>query len=347
VKRITLTRAQRAELFFETANRRGLSPVVAEKDYWVCAALTALFSAPQPIELIFKGGTSLSKCYSLIERFSEDVDLAFDRAGLGFIDERDPEGSGLSNNKRRALIEELSEAAVDYVAGAFRDDTVGRLTALLPDEPWSLTVASDDSQTLLFAYPPSFEQETYGTADYIHPVVRLELGARSDQTPSELLMATAFATEEFGPELSHLDTIQVPSLAAGRTFWEKATLLHAENYRDQPFFPARSRSRHLYDLVQLTESDHGQAAMADMALRDRVVQHKTLFFASAQARYDLFAPPSIQLLPKDREALARLRSDYVDMAVMFFGDPPPFESLVDKLQKLEERLNTALHPSAS
>lgn len=340
MKRITLTAAERRDLFVECAARRGLSPVVVEKDYWVCVALCALFGEPQPIELVFKGGTSLSKCYGLIERFSEDVDLAFDRAGLGFVHDRDPEAPGLSKKRSKTLIDELAAAAETYISGAFREATIERLAKLLPDEPWSLRVDVDDTQTLLFAYPISLEQSAYGDVDYVKPVVRLELGARSDQTPSEPLQATSMATEELGIELSQLAPIKVPTLAAARTFWEKASLLHAENHREQPFEPARQRSRHLYDLMQLARSEHSELAIADHELRERVVQHKSLYFASASARYDLFKPPSICLLPLDSDALRRLRSDYAQMEVMFFGDRPKFDDLLEDLRALEARLNS-------
>jgi hypothetical protein len=339
VTRITLTASERSELFVEAAARRGLSPVVVEKDYWVCVALCALFGEPQPVELVFKGGTSLSKCYGLIDRFSEDVDLAFDRAGLGFHGETDPEAQGLSNKRRKTLVEELSAATAAYVSGPFRDATVERLKALLPNEAWSLDVDGDDAQTLLFAYPPSLDASLYSATDYVRPAVRLELGARSDPTPSELREVASIATEEFGYELSHLAPIAVPTLSATRTFWEKASLLHADNHREQPFKPARARSRHLYDLVQLMRSVHGDEAIDDVALRDRVAQHKSLFFASASARYDLFTPPTIRLLPQDEDALARLRSDYADMRDMFFGEQPAFAHLVGELKRLEARLN--------
>lgn len=335
------TATERRELFLEAAARRGLSPVVVEKDYWVCLALTALFNEPQPVDLIFKGGTSLSKCYGLIERFSEDVDLAFDRAGLGFTGDQDPEADGLRSNQRKRLIQKLSDTTVGYVGGAFRDATIERLGRLLPNETWSLEVDDDDKQTLLFAYPISLDRSVYSAADYVRPAVRLELGARSDQTPCEFRSVSAITTEEFGADLSGLPSVDVPTLSAERTFWEKASLLHAENYREHPFKPARARSRHLYDLVQLARAPEGQRAISDVGLRDRVVAHKSLFFASASARYDLFQPPTIRLLPEDAEALVRLKSDHNDMRDMFFGEQPDFDELVQELASLEQQLNDA------
>lgn len=258
---------------------------------------------------------------------------------MGFTEDHDPEADGLSGRERKRLIEKLSDKTALHAGGAFRDETIVRLSRLLPDEQWSLVVDDDDKQTLLFAYPISFDSSVYSAADYVRPTVRLELGARSDQTPCELRAVTAIATEEFGDDLSDLPPIEVPTLSAERTFWEKASLLHAENHRDHPFKPARARSRHLYDLVQLARAPEGQRAISDVGLRDRVAEHKTLFFASASARYDLFKPPTIRLLPEDPEALARLKSDHDDMRDMFFGEQPDFDELVRELASLERRLN--------
>lgn len=335
---LTLTKSERAELFSEVAARRGVAPVIVEKDYWVCVALTALFGEPQPIGLIFKGGTSLSKGFGLIDRFSEDVDLAFDREGLGFVGARDPEADGLSNNKRRALIAELTETAVAYIQGDFLAETTRRLQAILPDEPWSLEPDPDDPQTLLFVYPPSLDQTAYGDAAYIRPAVRLELGARSDHSPAVVRTVTSIATEELA-DAADLAPIDVPMLAAERTFWEKVTLLHAEAMRERPRANARAMSRHLYDVMRLAGSEYGAKAIDDDALLERVVAHKSLYFQSPQSRYDLCVRGSLRLLSLEPDALKRLERDYRDMQVMFLAEPPPFAELIDGLRKLEAKLN--------
>lgn len=338
MRALTLSKSDRAALFTETAARRALLPVVVEKDYWVCVVLGVLFDAPQPVDLIFKGGTSLSKGYGLIDRFSEDVDLAFDRVGLGFVGERDPEAAGLSAKKQKALIKALGEAAVAYIQGDFLAATRERLAAVLPSGDWTLEPDPDDHQTLLFAYPASLDQTLYASTVYVRPVVRLEFGARSDHAPATMRTITSFATEELG-DLAELDPINVPMLAAERTFWEKASLLHAEAHREQPREDARAMSRHLYDLVRLSDSEFGVHAMVDDLLFARVVAHKTLYFASAQARYDLCVRGSLRLLPVDRERRRQLEADYIAMQPMFFADPPSFGELVEKLTALEERIN--------
>lgn len=338
MKKLTLTKAARAELFNETAARRAVTSVIVEKDYWVCVALGGLFSETQPVDLLFKGGTSLSKGYGLVERFSEDVDLAFDRAGLGFTGARDPEAAGLSNTRRKALIEALTDSATTYIQGDFLEETRRRLAAVLPAEDWSLTVDQSDAQTLLFAYPVSLESDLYASADYIRPVVRLEFGARSDPDPTSMRTVTAFVTEEFGDK-SDLEPIDVPMLTAERTFWEKATLLHAEAHRETPRADAAAMSRHLYDLAKLAESEFGERAIDDDALFDRVVAHKSLYFASANARYDLCVRGTLRLLPVETAALKRLERDYSSMEVMFLGDRPRFKALIETLNALEARLN--------
>lgn len=288
--------------------------------------------------MIFKGGTSLSKGFGLIDRFSEDVDLAFDREGLGFVGGRDPEANGLSNKKRKALIEELTATAIAYIQGDFLAETTSRLQALLTHEPWSLEPDPNDRQTLLFAYPPSLDSIAYGDTAYIPPSVRLELGARSDHSPAVVRSVTSMATEEFS-DAADLAPVDVPMLAAERTFWEKVTLLHAEAWRERSRADARAMSRHLYDVKRLAESDYGDKAINDDALLERVVAHKLLYFSSPQSRYDLCVRGSLRLLPLEPEALKRLELDYRDMQVMFLAEPPPFGELIGGLRKLEATLN--------
>jgi len=338
VRALTLNKSDRAAIFIETAARRAIAPVVVEKDYWVCVVLKALFDEPQPIDLIFKGGTSLSKGYGLIDRFSEDVDLAFDRAGLGFVGKRDPEAEELSGKTQKALIKELQAAAVAYIQGDFLIATRKRLAAILPSDDWTLEPDPDDDQTLLFVYPASLDQPLYASATYVRPAVRLEFGARSDHSPTSVRTVSSFATEEFS-ELAELDPIDVPMLAAERTFWEKASLLHAEACREQPRENARAMSRHLYDLVKLADSEFGVQAIGDDLLFARVVAHKKLYFASAQSRYDLCVRGTLRLLPIDEDHRRRLEADYVAMQPMFLSDPPPFSEIVERLAVVETEIN--------
>lgn len=138
---------ERAELFSETAARRGVAALIVEKDFWVCWTLKRLFALQRAAGIIFKGGTSLSKAYGLIERFSEDIDISIDRAALGFAGERDPAREGLSATKRRALLDDLHRAASAYVADAPLPRLTGSFGVALGDQSWSLSVDRADPQT--------------------------------------------------------------------------------------------------------------------------------------------------------------------------------------------------------
>ena len=164
-----------------------------------------------------------------------------------------------------------------------------------------------DQQTLLFRYPTSKAAST-SSADYIHPFVRLELGARSDHWPSEEASVSPYAAESF-PNVFTEPTCRVHVLSAERTFWEKATLIHAwyhtpgeKKFRDR-------QSRHYYDLVRLFEHGIGKAAVQNTELLLKVAQHKSVFFASASAKYDEAKPGSLRLVPPQAR-IAELEQDY-------------------------------------
>ena len=232
----------------ETAARRGLLPVMVEKDFWVSWTLAALFAHPEfGGQLVFKGGTSLSKVFGVIDRFSEDIDLSVSPAFLG-ISEEWVEGAG-SRKRTEARMSELESACI----GRVRD--------------------------------------------------------------------------RFVPELE-------------RTFWEKATILHAEHHRD-PAQPLRDRfSRHYSDMASLARHPVKDRALARDDLRRRVANWKSRFFAASWARYDLATPGSFHLVPPGFR-LAELEKDYHAMQDMFLSPPPPFQSLMETVSALERQLNAS------
>uniref|UniRef100_B0T9L0 Nucleotidyl transferase AbiEii/AbiGii toxin family protein n=1 Tax=Caulobacter sp. (strain K31) TaxID=366602 RepID=B0T9L0_CAUSK len=336
---LSLTTEERLELFTEAAARRGLHPMLIEKDYWVVWLLGLLFDPARSTgSMIFKGGTSLSKAYDLIQRFSEDIDLAFDKAQFGFKGDKDPEG--VSKKKAAELIDDLATAVAKHVGGSFREDLAATITTRLGAGGWALEVDDQDPSTLLFVYPQVLGGTLYSQASYVKAAVRLEIGARSDPWPAETRPVLSYAAEEFPALLGETPAL-VNVLSPERTFWEKATILHAEAHRDG--LGAERASRHYYDLVQIARSPHGETALADTGLRERVVAHKSLFFRSGWARYDLAKPPTFVLVPSP-ERLKALAADYRSMNSMFFEDPPSFENLVTELLALQEKINAA--PSA-
>lgn len=329
---------ERADLFLQSAAilRPERSPAIIEKDFWVCWSLHRIYDVlrlrPQ---LIFKGGTSLSKAYAVIARFSEDVDLSLSRRDLGFADDRDPEESGISGNERRRRIGALVEACKKVIRDLFVPELREDFMSVIGTTGWSVELDAVDPQTVIFSYPHSRLSE--GLPRAIRPVVRLEMGARSDDWPAQERTIRPYAAEAY-PDVFEAPSCQVHALDARRTFWEKVTLLHAEYHRPANKPAPKDLSRHFYDVHQLALHDVGEEALEDLDLLKRVVAHKQLFFSSAWAHYETAVPGGIHLVPTE-ERMNSLRADYGRMREMIFGDAPAWEQIVAGLRELETRIN--------
>jgi len=329
---------QRAQLF-ETAGARHephMDAAIIEKDFWVCWSLRRIFDVLQfRPHLIFKGGTSLSKVYRAIERFSEDVDLSLSRRDLGFADDRDPEQAGISKKEALRRLDALVAGCQSVVREKLVPELRRDFTAVLGTSGWSVDLDPADPQTVVFTYPST---EVSGVRSYVRPVIRLEMGARSDDWPAADAELTPYAAETF-PDLFTVRSCWVRTLAAERTFWEKATLLHAECHRP-PDKPSRERlARHYYDLFRLAQQPIAEQALGHRDLLERVIAHKSFFFAQVWAHYDTARPGTFRLLPA-ADRLEALRRDYRDMDTMIFGEAPEWDDIVRGLKELEKRINT-------
>jgi len=332
----------REAMFQETAARMGIgSAVIAEKDFWVCWTLKHLFENPDIPALLFKGGTSLSKAFGLIERFSEDIDLSLRREDLGFADKNDPlQITG--KNARKRKIDELSIACKDAVRTSVLPVLRTAFEAILGDAQWALDLSENDpaQSDIRFEYPSSLAAEEYGLLDYIRPAVRLEIGARADHQPAVSVSVRSYASEFF-PDIFTNPEAEVFALQPERTFWEKATIFHAENNRPprEGTPPAWTRlSRHAYDLVMMERHGVAERAIADVELLAAVVRHKEAFFHSGWAEYEKAAPGTFRLTPVP-QIEASLRQDYEKMSPMFFGDIPTFDELINSMRKIDGRIN--------
>lgn len=303
-----------------------------------------LFGLPEDAaaSLVFKGGTSLSKAYGIIRRFSEDIDLSFDRADLGYTGDRDPEQEGLSRKKAGQLIDDLVADVEGHIADkllpALRAAIVQQLGEPKNDE-WLLSIDADDPQTVNFHYPPALPAGEYQGMAYIRPRVKLEFGARGDPWPAEEKVIRPYAAEDFPDFFEDPDT-KVTVLSARRTFWEKATALHAEAHRPANSATPQYFSRHYYDLAMLLESDDGKAAATDLDLLATVAKHKATFFRSGWASYDTARPGTLRLMPSEVR-IKDLRTDYRAMAPMMFDErPPTFDDILAKIETLQETINS-------
>jgi len=332
----------RRRILCEEAGRiLGLDAPSVEKDFWVCWVLRELFTLPESgPHLTFKGGTSLSKGWQLIERFSEDIDVVVDRDFLGFGGEKSPE-SAPNNKQRIQRLEALRAACQRHIREVMAPALTARCEQTLPK---SLLVGIEndaddpDGQTLLFAYP-----RVLGGDGYIRPVVRIELGARSDADPSTNPSIQPYLAEALPGEFGE-SVFSVRTLAPERTFWEKASLLHEETYRAGDKGPATRMARHYYDLWCLIRSGVADRALSDTTLFQRVIAHRQTFFRRSKAAQDSLRPGWLRLVPSG-DKHAAWRNDYQAMReAMFFGDTPEFDEILRVVGEFEQRFNAREEP---
>jgi predicted nucleotidyltransferase component of viral defense system len=261
----------RRDIFSEAAARLGIRPTIIEKDFWVCVTLKMLFQKSRfGKSVVFKGGTSLSKAHGLIERFSEDIDLVLDWKVIGFGSGlRDPMQDFTSKSKQDQFNKEINRLAADYIAKTLCPE----LEDLLRQENVGLSaiVDPDDPHTVNIRYPAAFAET------YIRPEVRLEIGPLASWVPSSTHVIRPYAFDVL-PEVFQNPHCEVVAIAAERTFWEKATILHQEAHRKTQI-PQRY-SRHYYDLYKLAVSRVRASALADTKLLQDVVAFKQRFYPS-------------------------------------------------------------------
>lgn len=320
---------ERQVLFKNTADKKGMNPAIVEKDFWVCIVLDHLFhNCKWKDDFAFKGGTSLSKAYKLIKRFSEDIDLILDWRILEYgIDEP---WEDRSNTKQQKFIADSRDRLFSFLKESF----VGVLKQELQDalgQPIKVEIDENDDGIVNFVYPSIY------TDPAILQVIRLELGALASWTPTQVAEITPYVAEEY-PRIFEKKSTSVLTTTAERSFWEKATILHQEAFRpESSLIPARY-SRHYYDLYCMAETDIKERAIAQPDLLEEVARFKDKFYPRKWARYDLAKIGTLRLTPA-KHSLERLRNDYTSMRDMIFGDYPSFDEIISGIQKLEGEIN--------
>ena len=328
---LSLNHRDRRDILETVAARSGRPAVILEKDIWICWVLQILFSIPGHHPMAFKGGTSLSKVYGIIDRFSEDVDITLDYRAFG--DPFDPFAAGVSGSQ----VKRLSDRLRSHVAAYTRDVVAPALEAAaegLATRGRHGIRISDDGEMVWFAYPSTVEN----TVGYLASEVFLEFGGRNVIDPNE--------RHEIVPEIDALtDDLDYPKatvtvLSPSRTFWEKATLIHVECHRRRLSHGPERISRHWFDLACLALHDAGRAALSDRALFEDVVRHKTVFFNARYANYDHCLDGRLRLVP-DENQLALLKSDYDAMRSVGIvrDDAPHFDSLIESIRDVEIEVN--------
>ncbi len=321
----------------------GLPVHIIEKDYWVTWLLDILFTMDEiKDQLTFKGGTSLSKVYNQIRRFSEDVDLSIEKAYFGFSGDRNPIDAE-SKKKAKKLIVELNEKCKDFVQIELKNKLELAIEKELSSGDWSCEMGVDwrievdthdsDGQTLLFYYP-TFSSKENG---YVLPSVKIEMGARADHWPVEMHEVSSYLAQGLPKTLNDSNT-EIRVLSVERTFWEKATILHMYgNFPDDKMIPIR-QSRHYYDFYCLLSSEAKIKAMDRIDLLEKVAQHKEVYFRSGWADYDSAKDKKTLKLIPSVQVLEGMKKDYSSMGEMFFEEPPDWNQVIALISDFENSL---------
>jgi hypothetical protein len=336
----------RRDLFIGAGNRLGTVEQNIEKDFWVCWTLDALFNGLQAgsPRLLFKGGTSLSKGYGLIARFSEDIDITVFREDIGQAATVE-ELEALSGKRRSARLDAIREACQNYIHGPFLEQLAALLRGLLE----AAKVAPDlgrveadqddpDRQSLLLWYPTV----TADGANYVRRAVKIEAGAKSALDPHSTRTVSPYVTADLAD--TALAVPNITTVDPGRTFWDKVVILHGLrrwwDRRGEVRGGGQRVSRHYYDVHRLLASDTGEGFVNDSGMATDCVQHARMFFNRPDFDLAAAAPGSYALVPHN-EMLTNLEQDYNAMSQMIFGDVPAFGAIVDSIVNLEKRLNQA------
>lgn len=335
---LQLSKADRGDIFVTVASDLDTLSSYIEKDFWVCLVLDVLFNS-LPLGhpgLSFKGGTSLSKVFGLINRFSEDVDITVSRVDLGFEGDRDPINPDLSKSQRNRLTNKLRKAVQGYAA----DGLMPALKEILGALGLTLEMEADTQDPSLLAFYPTITPE--GAAGYVPKRVKIELGARAAQEPNIQGSVRPYILEA-GLDLD-LTVSDIRTVTAERTFWEKVLILHGwkSRYMDagQSVDEAELASRHYYDVAKLSESEQGRSAVEDLALLDAVRHHNQLMFPQPWKKFEEARAGSFRVSPEG-QLLEDIKRDYEKMRSMILGEGLPFEDVAERISRLEEQLNAA------
>lgn len=323
-KIVNLSQQERNELFSETASLMNTTNSIVEKDFWVVWTLSKIFEDDRLNKiLMFKGGTSLSKVFNLIGRFSEDIDLIIDWREVTL---ENPYKKHESKNKQNKFNTQINEDAKVYI----KDKLLPIVSEILA--PHCSCVISDDEFSINIKYPSAFGD------DYLRPEILLEIGPLASWLPSDYFEIESFAANKF-PTFFENTKCKVNTIVARRTFWEKATILHHEANRPNDSIIPPRYSRHYYDLAMMAKSEVKNESLTDIKLLQNVVEFKERFYPRGWAKYKDAKVGTLKLLPPAFR-LAELEKDYKAMGNMIFDKYISFDEIIKTLKELEIEINS-------
>ena len=318
---------ERLTILTSIADEKGIVENAVEKDYWVSMVLRSIFSSPYSDVLVFKGGTSLSKGWNLIERFSEDIDLAVDRKFLGF-------GEHLNKSQRTKLRKESKKFICDTLANDIESklaeyDILDDCNIIVPK-----THVSDLDPVVLFV---EYNTVLSQAVNYIPERVKIEISCRSLIEPFEKIAMRSMIEDAYPYEDFAMAKVDVPIVLPGRTFMEKIFLLHEEFTRPGGCTHIERLTRHIYDIVKMMDKPFATEAMNNHIMYNEIVAHRKAFTAWSGLDYGTHHPQTINFVPPT-EIESVLRNDYERMKYGFiYKDAPTYEHLLEKLAELQQQ----------
>ena len=316
----------KAEILRNTGEKANLPAYAVEKDWWVVQTLAILFETKVGKHMVFKGGTSLSKAWGLIERFSEDIDLAVDRRFYGFEGDL---GKKQRTNLRKKATTYITEQLYPELSLRFKEKGVD--VSLELEE---ITTSDQDPIIILVNYPNVIE-----SPDYIMPRVKVELGCRSLIEPFSIRTFNSFLDEIYPDASFAKQPIHIPTVDPERTLLEKIFLLHEEFQRSDEKIRVDRMSRHLYDIYKLVASPFAEKVLFNQELYAEIVYHRQLFTKLGGVDYKLHNPGTINPIPPDK-LLDTWKKDYSIMQEqMIYSDSPSFEAMLEAIKNYISQIN--------
>ncbi len=325
----TIDREEKEAIFNAIATEKGMNPFAVEKDWWVSRTLEIIFQMPIAKHLVFKGGTSLSKAWKLINRFSEDIDLAIDREFF----------EGFKGNLSKSKITKLRKEAGAYTTGTFfeelQEEFLRKGFTGLVFKVIDAKDSDQDPRVLEIYYPNIINADS----EYILPRVQLEISCRSLREPFTVQSFGSLVDEFYSGKEFVEPLFEVPTVNAERTFLEKVFLLHEEFHRPADKMRVDRLSRHLYDIYHLTKAGVAERAISDKKLYETIVAHRYKFSRVGGVNYNLLNPKTLNPIPPTA-VIADWESDYAKMRedMIYEEVKPSFEDLIDNLIDLKTKL---------
>ena len=331
----TTEKAEKEAVFNAIAAENGMTPFAVEKDWWVSRTLEIIFQMSIAKHLVFKGGTSLSKAWKLINRFSEDIDLAIDKAFF----------EGYSGEISKSKISKLRKEAGIYTTGIFFEELQEEFKAKGFNDLDFIVIDAEDSdqdpRVIEIYYPNSIKSQS----EYVLPRVQIEVSCRSLREPFTVksfggLVDEVYADKDFAEPL-----FDVPTVNPERTCLEKLFLLHEEFHRPAEKMRVDRLSRHLYDIYHLTKAGIAEKAINDKELYETIVAHRYKFSRVGEVDYNLHSPKTLNPIPV-ADKMEEWKADYAKMKedMIFEENKPSFEDLINNLNELRTKLQALKWP---